>query len=575
MLHRKSFLSRLSLMFVLLICLPITTITAFTAIHLRRITAQDIQSSNESTLSATLSHLEFQFEQYARITDSIVLSTELCSLAQQPAAPSSYEQLLNDRTFSQTVSAFLIRNYEVNAVYLFTTDGYTYQTGNTYNYESFIAPQAYALLSQRSYRKNDAILYSGCFVAAHGGPETYIPVIYRPFYHPYNRKLLGMVAIEIIPQIYQQTLRDLHDHAFVLSPDGRLIYSSDANFPIGTTLSDQISADIRAPVLQIGQTSYTTSHAQSAYGFELLILHDYSSLTSSIFQAIVPLLVTAVLCMVVFLMLSLQISRHMVQPIRQLQSSLKAMEQGDLSHKIDLVSEDEIGELARSFNIMLERLNHYIETSYREKLKSLDAEFRALQAQINPHFLYNALESVNSLALISGNEQISAMVCSLADMFRYITEQKKPVVTVRQELLYVCNYLTLQNISHTDQVSIEIEIEEPVYAHQIPKMCLQPLIENCFVHAWQNDRHAMRIRISGVCSEDGCQITVTDNGSGIPPASLERLRESLAHPSDDADGTSIGLHNISDRLHLLFAERGALTISANPAGGTSVSIHLP
>lgn len=574
---KHSLLFRLSVMFIILICLPVSAITAITVLHLRTSTAENIQKLNENSIAASSRSLEFIFEQCASITDTLVLSSEIRNIA-RASTITPKERLLNNRAFEQAVQNFLLQNESIQSIYLLSSDHILYQSNKQDNYWDVLAPLAAKQLEQYRVNSRDALEYHGLFIHPNGDDSTsvYLPTIFRPLYHPYNRKLLGVLVLELDPRLYSNTLNISSSPFFVLDPSDRIIFSNYVS-QVGSPISAQFGGvDFRDhSLLTYCDTEYTVSYQSSSYGFTLLQLHDYHALTRGIWNSLLPLLFTSMICLFTFIVLSILFSRKMIRPIHQLQKSLHAMENGDLTHKVNIQSHDEIGSLAHSFNIMLDRLNLYIETAYREKLHTLDAEFRALQSQINPHFLYNSLESINSLALLHGEDQISEMTCALADMFRYVTAQSDPIVSVKQELIHVQNYLTLQNLRFNDHIIFDMDLDEAVLSCRIPKMSLQPLIENCFRHAWSSTIPILRITLSGIYDGEGYAISVIDNGCGISAEALQALRHTLTDSNPDSHRTSIGLCNINQRLQLLSHNSAYLTIDSTPGQGTTVTILLP
>ncbi len=200
-----------------------------------------------------------------------------------------------------------------------------------------------------------------------------------------------------------------------------------------------------------------------------------------------------------------------------------------------------------------------------------ETEFKALQAQINPHFLYNTLESINWMAKVNKQTRISQMVQALAFLLRNAVSLKEPILTLGEELEMVRNYVTIQKFRFEDRLSFQMELEEREYARKIPKLTLQPLLENAIHYALEPSVNTCTIAIYSRDEADAFCLIVEDDGPGMPPETLELLREGKLV----AAGNGIGLLNIDERIRFAFGERCGVDIDSAPGRGTRVIIKLP
>ncbi|HHY22834.1 MAG TPA: histidine kinase [Clostridiaceae bacterium] len=238
------------------------------------------------------------------------------------------------------------------------------------------------------------------------------------------------------------------------------------------------------------------------------------------------------------------------------------------------IPNDEIGYLITNYNNMVNRMSELINEVYlteldkkKEELARQKAEFQAMQAQINPHFLYNTLDAVNSYTLLNKKDSVSSIVDSLADMFRYAVKSPLELVKLKDEQNNVSNYLTIQKyrLGAIPEIIWEIDAYRE---NQILRLTLQPIIENCFKHAFIDGIEPYhKIRISANSINDEFYLTVEDNGIGT---SFE-----INNFKFDSDQQGIGLPNVSKRIQLIFGTDYGLTISSKPECGTIVSIKIP
>lgn len=216
-----------------------------------------------------------------------------------------------------------------------------------------------------------------------------------------------------------------------------------------------------------------------------------------------------------------------------------------------------------------------IEEQVKEEQKQLrKAEFELLQAQINPHFLYNTLDAIVWSAESGNQKQVVSMVGSLSEFFRASLNKGKEIVSIREELQHVKSYLEIQQIRYQDILTYEINVAKDIYNYSIPKITIQPIVENALYHGIKNRRGGGKITITGVETADGITINVRDNGAGMDETRLKEVRESLLQDSTDKS-VIYGLYNVNERIRLNFGDEYGLSIDSNLNSGTDVTIHLP
>lgn len=216
-----------------------------------------------------------------------------------------------------------------------------------------------------------------------------------------------------------------------------------------------------------------------------------------------------------------------------------------------------------------------IEEQVKEEQKQLrKAEFELLQAQINPHFLYNTLDAIVWSAESGNQKQVVSMVGSLSEFFRASLNKGKEIVSIKEELQHVTSYLEIQQIRYQDILSYEINVAKDIYNYSIPKITIQPIVENALYHGIKNRRGGGKITITGAESAGGIAIRVSDNGAGMDEARLKEVRDSLLKDSSDRS-VIYGLYNVNERIRLNFGDEYGLFIESRPDKGTDVTIHLP
>ncbi len=278
--------------------------------------------------------------------------------------------------------------------------------------------------------------------------------------------------------------------------------------------------------------------------------------------------------MVLLLFLSYYIPLSITRPIRKLSEVTDQVAKGDLSVHFEARSGMEVSRLSDSLNTMIDKINELLEQVTTEQIRLRKAEFELLQTQINPHFLYNTLDTIIWLAEAGKQREVVSMVGSLSEFFRTSLNQGKDIIPVREELQHVKSYLEIQQVRYQDILKYEIQVPGELDRYLIPKITIQPIVENALYHGIKNKRGLGRIRISGRREEGGLIIQVEDNGIGISEERLRQVRDKIQYrvPS----GKDIyGLYNVNERIRLNFGEEFGISIESSFGEGTVVGIHLP
>jgi len=239
--------------------------------------------------------------------------------------------------------------------------------------------------------------------------------------------------------------------------------------------------------------------------------------------------------------------------------------------------EDEIGLLQNSFADMAERTQNLIASEYIAKIEKRNAQLRALQAQINPHFIYNTLQAIGGMALKHEVPGIYEVTLNLIDIMRYSLNFSKDRVRLGDELKYLQSYLQIQNLRFGRRLDLAFDAPEECFEYLVPKLILQPLVENCFEHGLSERAGRWIVTIRAAVSGKDLLLTVTDNGVGIPPEKLEQIRTTLESGTDMSlrGAEHIGLTNVNARIRLMFGgEDYGLTIDSDPDTGTSITVRL-
>lgn len=314
--------------------------------------------------------------------------------------------------------------------------------------------------------------------------------------------------------------------------------------------------------------------------FNVLAVRDLNIYTQNLPYTVMTAALVAIISAV---FVARGVSRLVTGNISALADGIRNFASGKLNEPVNVKSSDEIGFLTAEFNRMVDDINHLIEDVYRAEmnkknaeLNALQFEYSALESKINPHFIYNTLESVNSLAKIKGEEDISEMVCLLGSLLRDNISSTAGVISLEQELANVQKYLRIQKLTYGSKFEVEMRVDKGLETAQVPKFILQPLVENAIVHGILARKGKGLITLRAEESGEMLRITLADNGAGIPKSELDRLLDySVESRNQTGTHTKVGVRAVDKRLKILYGGGCGLNIRSESGGGTEITVLMP
>lgn len=292
-----------------------------------------------------------------------------------------------------------------------------------------------------------------------------------------------------------------------------------------------------------------------------------------------------ILCIISVIMLSIlsvYISFDFTRPISRIVKGMTSIEKGQAVIEYDDERKDELGYLNKSFNNMAKEIDYLVKEIYQEQLTRTEAELKALQAQINPHFLFNTLESINWMAQLNNVPEISDTVSALASLMEASIGRDDKLITLKEEFDYIDNYILIMKKRYEDRIEFITNLQKEAEPVLIPKLLIQPLIENAVYHGIDRIRQKGSIYLEAYISDVSLIIEILDNGAGIEKDELKDLNENLAKTNDEyfrnlakKRNTSIGIENVNRRIKLFYGERYGLRIESEPGKYTKVIVTVP
>lgn len=269
--------------------------------------------------------------------------------------------------------------------------------------------------------------------------------------------------------------------------------------------------------------------------------------------------------------------KHLLRRLYGILKTVHQVQEGDLDVRISVDSSEEMGELGAQLNTMLDRIQTLMQENLDRQLLVKNSQIRALQNQINAHFIYNVLESIKMMAEIDEEYAISDAVTALGKLLRYSMKWVSGNVLVEQELEYIKNYMALINLRFDYEIYLSLNLPELVLKQEIPKMSLQPIVENAIYHGIEQMAEDTNIYIKGILDGDDCVIEITDAGKGMSEEEVEKLRLKIAGKIDSngGSGNGIGLKNVQDRIHIAFGDQYGIEIASKLGCYTKIMVRIP
>ena len=388
---------------------------------------------------------------------------------------------------------------------------------------------------------------------------------------------LGMLLLSI----NEQALRDIYTQGIQVEEGSILIWSDNGVLSeAGLALTQQEKAEMMPwqgqeyHTASLGGKEYLISYfSDEDVGWHYGYAVPMEYLTRQVFSVSRYFLLVAVAALLLFFPVVLFATELITRPMKKLLGAMSQFQTGDFETHIDFRSQDEIGQLGHGFNEMVDHIESLISRVYVLKIKEREAELTALQSQINPHFLYNTLDSIHWKAQKNQQPEIADMVWHLSELFRMSLNKGNRFGTVASDFCFIRRYLSLQQLRYGDRITHRIELSPEVESLEIPKLLLQPFVENAVYHGLEAKAGTGLIEVSCEMVEGMLEFRVFDDGVGMPQETARELEQGNIKGEHRMGGYAVG--NIVERLNLVYGKNYTLTVRSHVGQGTEVKLRLP
>ncbi|WP_217592270.1 sensor histidine kinase [Cohnella sp. GbtcB17] len=564
------------ILFALMITLPFLLSGVLTYQRYSRNVERDAKAYSEQISEQVAINLERYVQDMDRITLSIYYDSGVMAVLNHHKGPagagSGYLTVGEVSSINELISSQIIERTELEGVFIFALDGSLFSNLLETVQRSWDLSSNDWMAQAKQKDGGLAILPPEDETYYRDAPRQVLSLA-RLIKDPITNKDRGYVKIDLTSDGFEKILSSVkvtdNSKLFVFNDDLRQLYPFDEAG--GASYRSIADAPSDRWLISKRTTNYGGLTIVSAVP-RADVLADARQLTSFTLWISAAALILAYL-------LAVLTSNSFVKPIKQLLGRMRRVQNGDFEGRAKVYSRDEVGLLTEGFNTMVSQLNIMIKDIYELRLREKDAALSALLSQMNPHFLYNTLESISMAAHREKHDSLSEVIASLGKLLRYTVNNKERSVYLKDELAFVESYLNIQAFRLEDKLRFDIVVD---FAHEpaiVPKLILQPLVENAIEHGLGEAPISVTI-VSSVSGQD-LLLCVKDDGRGIDPARLRGIERSVYEPESPATARladkrtkGFALRNIHQRLRLLYGEPYGLKIDASQAGVT-VQVRMP
>lgn len=572
----------------ILILIPALLIPAFLYYNKSVETVQTVLSQDKFEMTGIVnSNIENYMNEIEKITKAPDYSTEIQQTLQSLKYKVGIQRKEAEEKLFNTVDVLIGLRSDIVGIYIFDdTNNKYYKTSR-----SDITP-FYSFVDQPSFRKMKELKGERVIIPTHKADyyvtqtPRYIFSIGRSILSKENKEEIGVIYVDLDLDAIQKIVSPLQNNNnqfYILDGDRNLVYSNDQEGlgePFQSSwLPAELTKDKTNQVLQInGHRKLVTYFYSEAVGWWYITETDLDPLLKPSSDAIKNTIIFISLSSLgILLLISFALSSSITSPIKQLFKAMKNMGNENFKMVEGINAKDEVGSLVHAYNDMIVKISELINTVYKVSIKEKEAQLTALQSQINPHFLYNTLNSISCMAEIKGVQEISVICTAVSDLFRYSVKSGSELVPLSEEIENIKNYMTIQSIRYENRIEAIFQLEEDVLQYQLMKFTLQPIVENAIFHGLEPKIGKGMLVVSAQKEGDHLLIKIFDNGVGIPEEKVHAL--SLALNGDDQmlgnEKTGIGITNVNDRMRLRYGSDYGVKLQSKVGSGTSVHIKVP
>lgn len=563
---------KLGIIAVILIAIPLLAVSFTYTRTVKEIISKKYTETAIQSVYEAGEQIDFILRDVEDFSTVIISNSELLEMAEHP-------QLYSKDQFNTLLRSFILSRDDIEVIDLMLHNGVFSIGSSIVDSKSIIDTALEESSGQPVWLDTESHMIeilSGRF------PKNYF-ALGRKIINYNTLDDLGYLVIDLEEVMLEQAYKSLQDNEFediyICDNTGTIISHTDKK-KIGSTIKFK-------PYAQ----SILNTETQKGY-FEFFEDVDkvaiYSTISSTGWRIIKTLptsylykeindmqrdfLIFGIIYGVAIIIFMIFFSVRYTDPMMKMMSVIKKVEQGDFSARTEISTRDEVGQLGRSLNKMIVEMQNLIDRLIKEEHEKKEVELEALHAQINPHFLYNTLNTIKWMAKIQGNTSVSRAIVALIKLLRVSTNLGTDTITLREEIDYVDNYVVIQKLKYNEAINVRHYIDEACMNVMMPKLILQPIVENAIIYGITEDHKDINIALSAYMKDNELFIEITDDGPGIKTDVVEAI---LKDKSDKNRFSKVGLNNINQRIKLYYGSEYGLSIETEIGVGTKIIVKIP
>ena len=565
---------RLLVLYLLVFLVLATIMMTAMPFYYQKSIATETATLTEGTLTSMARNIETYLDDLNRLTISPYLNDDIMSAlrlraSQEYENADAYTKLTAYRALRTTLPLFLQNSRrDILATVLVSADGSAFIASTGTELSEPVAD--YPFTQQDWYQKAVGAGGNLVFVGSH--PQDYLSgesrqqvfSVARLIRDPDTRRPLAVIMADADTIVLEQIVSDIKFNVSsivcIFDNENKLIYSSQ---PVSPDLQKRILTD--ASEVRSDSASFTSvSQIISPAQWKVVVLLSNAEIAAKTRWLYASGILFAIGGLILTFLLFFALSRWIIRPFQEMIAVMKQVQSGNLETRFIVTGNDEIAELGQALNNMIERLSQLIDREYKAVINQRNAEYRALQSQIQPHFLYNTLNGFIGLNRLKDSAGLEKAILALSGMLHYILEGEE-WVKLGDEMMFVQRYCDLQRIRFQERLNVNVHCDPAIEEFRVPKLLLQPLVENAVIHGVEPAAEACTLDIRADLDQNGAapwvRIEIHDNGSGFDPQCLE-------------ENKGLGLANVRDRLVLAFRE-AVFSVASQIDSGTRIVIEIP
>lgn len=554
--------------------LPLSLLMYFSYLSIRNELRDQSYAAMISTTAQVNANLQNKLDNYLKISNSLFLDGTLRNYLTRTYIDSS-QYLEPYNYFDNLIGSVRTSNPEISAITIYTANR--------------SLPKDNVLIKPLDENlKGDEVLESlgntygnALFLTFPSGEQQAPRLVLARLLNNYSLNFpYGILVMDIQESdIYSLVEKeDATKSIYIVDSEGNIISSKDKSL-LGRPLQTQLPESFPQESSGKFDSTYRGEPVLVVYntlnnGWKTVTIVPYRNFSSLAKSAASSLMPIAIICIALAILLIYTTAGLFTRRVIYLLRIIRRAERNEFTSTMQVMGNDEIGQLSQAFNIMSSRINSLINEVYKKEIARQEIEMKVLQAQINPHFLYNTLASISSLSIKYDDSRIHKMVGELAKFYRISLNKGKHIISVSEELNLTRHYLAIQQIRFSGLLHVHYQIEDRILPKQIVKLTLQPFIENCINHAIWDVEARLNIILRGYSLGGDIVLEVIDDGMGMPPGKAATILEDISDGSSESL-SGYGIANVNRRLKLLFGDPYGVTIFSALGIGTQVIIRIP